>query len=393
MTTLRHAQRGLSIIELMISITLGLLVLAGMTTVFVTASESQRELQRSAQQIENGRYAMDVVNQDLHHAGYYGRYSAYPYGTTAPDPCITGNASALATALSMPVQGFLAADQSSLANLGGTSCATYLPAANLFPGSDVLVIRRAETTPLRYPGDGLTPAVASADIAVAGEVYLQTNPDSVDVQFGSGAAITATSTASGSAATITQKNGNAAWLRKYHVHIYFVAPCSIPAGGGDICTGAADDAGTPIPTLKRLELSASSGSLTFNTVPIAEGIQAFKVEFGIDNSPNTANASTQLIGDGAPDLYVPNAATANLTAAHLPDIVSSKVWLVARSPQTTPGYADAKTYAVATAATALGAGTVAGTGLSYGPYGDAYKRHAYFSEVRIVNLSGRRENP
>ena len=49
----RRRQQGLSLIELMIAITLGLLVLAGLTTVFVTASESQRELQRSAQQIES----------------------------------------------------------------------------------------------------------------------------------------------------------------------------------------------------------------------------------------------------------------------------------------------------------------------------------------------------
>ena len=42
---------------------------------------------------------------------------------------------------------------------------------------------------------------------------------------------------------------------------------------------------------------------------------------------------------------------------------------------------------------ALGAGTVAGTGLTYGPYNDAYKRHSFFSEVRVVNLSSRRENP
>ena len=41
----------------------------------------------------------------------------------------------------------------------------------------------------------------------------------------------------------------------------------------------------------------------------------------------------------------------------------------------------------------MGAGTNAGTGLTYGPYNDLYKRHAYFSEVRLVNLSSRRENP
>ena len=386
-------QRGLSIIELMIAITLGLLVLAGLTTVFVTASESQRELQRSAQQIENGRYAMDLLTQDLHHAGFYGRYSAYADGTTIPDPCLTGDAAALTTDLAVPVQGFIAADQSSRPSLTGTTCATYLPSANLYPGSDILVIRRAETTPLRYPTDGLTPTVTSADTAILNEVYLQTDPGTADIQFGNGAAIASDKKANGDAATIKQKNGNAESIRKHRVHIYFVAPCSIPAGGSTVCTGSSDDAGSPLPTLKRLELSASGGTRTFNTVPIAEGVDALKVEYGIDNSPSTANASTQRIGDGASDLYIPNATAATLTAVHLTGVVSAKLWLVARSPQTSPGYKDTKTYSVATPSTVLGAGTVAGTGLTYGPFGDAYKRHAFFSEVRVVNLSSRRENP
>lgn len=394
MTMRARRQRGLSIVELMIAMTLGLLILAGLTTVFVTSSESQRELQRSAQQIENGRYAMDLLTQDLHHAGFYGRYSGYPDGTTIPDPCITGNAAALAADLAVPVQGFIAPDQSSRPSLTGTTCANaLLPSANLHPGSDILVIRRAETTPLRYPTDGLTPTVTSADIAISNEVYLQTDPATADIQFGNGAAIASDKKANGDAATIMQKNGSAEAIRKYRVHIYFVAPCSIPAGTSIVCTGSNDDAGSPLPTLKRLELSVSSGTLTFNTVPIAEGVDALKFEYGIDNSPSTANATTLRIGDGAPDLYIPNAVTATLAAVHLTGVVSAKVRLVARSPQTSPGYKDTKTYEVATPSTVLGAGTVAGTGLTYGPFNDAYKRHAYFSEVRVVNLSSRRENP
>ena len=27
-------------------------------------------------------------------------------------------------------------------------------------------------------------------------------------------------------------------IRRYHVHIYFIAPCSVPAGGGSVCTGS-----------------------------------------------------------------------------------------------------------------------------------------------------------
>ena len=386
-------QRGLSIIELMIAMTLGLLILAGLTTVFVTASESQRELQRSAQQIENGRYAMDTLSLDLHHAGFYGRYSGYADPVVSPDPCIIGNEAALATSLRMPVQVYLAADQSSRPSLTGTGCATYLPTANLLPGSDILVVRRAETTSVRYIADGFKPVVTSNSATLAGEVYMQTDPSTVIVQFGDGTAITPTSDARGGTSTINKKDTKAEAWRKLHVHIYFVAPCSIPAGGGDICTGAADDSYNPVPTLKRLELASVGGTRTFTTVPLAEGINALKLEFGIDNSPNTANGNTNLIGDGAPDLYLPNGSTSTLSIADLTNIVSAKIWMVARSPQSTPNYIDSKTYAMATPTTALNAGTVADSGLTYGPYNDAYKRHLFFTEVRISNLSQRRENP
>ncbi|HXC38809.1 MAG TPA: prepilin-type N-terminal cleavage/methylation domain-containing protein, partial [Burkholderiales bacterium] len=308
-------QHGLSLIELLVSMAIGLMLMAGLVTVFANSSQSQRELQRTAQQIENGRYAMDVLTQDLHHAGFYGRYAAYTAPASAPDPCITGDAAALASSMGFPVQGYVAASQSTRPSLAGTTCGTYLPNANLYPGSDVLVIRRADTS-----------ALAVGATAVSGEVYVQSGVSAVSVQFGNGAAITAASTADGGAASILQKSGAAESIRKYHVHIYFVAPCSIPSGGGSVCTGSSDDQGKPVPTLKRLELSVnSSGTLTFNTVPISEGVEALKIEYGIDNSPSTANASTQLIGDGAPDLYIPNATTSAPAATDFPNAVSAKV--------------------------------------------------------------------
>ncbi len=388
----RGQQQGLSLIELMVAMTLGLMILTGLAVVFATSSQSQRDLQRSAQQIENGRYAMDVLTHEMHHAGFYGRYAAYATGTTLPDPCITGNEAALLAALPYPVQGFVAASATSKPDLSGTSCATYLPSANLHPGSDIIVIRRATTTSLRHPTDGLTPTVSSAETAVSNEVYLQSNPAGAEIQFGNGSAISATSNASGATATIKQKSGNGEFIRKFNVLIYFVAPCSIPASG-TICTGSSDDSGKPTPTLKRLELTVSGGATTFTVAPISEGVEVLKVEYGIDNSPTTANASTTRIGDGAPDVYIPNASTTAPTAADYPNAVSAKVWLVARSPEASAGYTDSKSYPVATSATALGAGTVAGTGLTYGPYNDAYKRHAFFSEIRMINLSSRRENP
>ena len=372
-------ERGLSLVELLIATAISLLLLTGLVTIFATSSQNQREMQRSAQQIENGRYAMDVLTQDLHHAGYYGRYVPPAAGTTLPDPCITGDATALANALPFAVQAYIASSQTTKPDFSATSCATYFTSTNLRAGSDILVVRRAETSPL---------AVGST--ATDAEVYIQASPSSVDLHFGTATVLTTSNRADGAAATVKKKDGTTAEeIRKYRVHIYFVAPCSIPSSG-TTCTGASGEDTTP--TLKRLELSASGGVRSLTTVPLAEGIDALKIEFGIDNSPSATNASTGMIGDGAPDVYVPSQTSTGPTAADLGNAVSAKIFLIARNPEKTPGFTDTKVYPVATPITSASGVSLNGTGLTY-TFGDSYRRHAYNSEIRLQNLSSRRENP
>jgi type IV pilus assembly protein PilW len=381
-------------IEMMIALTIGLVILAAMTSVFVNSSHSQMASQNSAQQIENGRYAMDQLTQDLHLAGYYGEYTSYADGTTLPDPCATGDETTLLNALGYPVQGITDVEAASgiptsVPDLTGTTCDTWLPAANLYPGSDILVVRHADSSttwsPSSTPNNFLKQTV---DTALDGEVYIQSNPVAAEIQFGKGAVVTASSKADGvTAADIQTKGGAAAApIYKYLVHIFFVAPCSRPSDGTSVCTGAKDDAGSPIPTLKMLELALDAGGkLTFNIIPIAEGVEAFKVEYGIDNAPNATNVATGRIGDGVPDFYVPNSTTATPADTDYPNAVNVKVFLITRDSQPTRDYTDTKTYPVASTGT--------GTGLTYGPYNDSYKRHAYNGQIRLENMASRRENP
>ncbi|HEY1991386.1 MAG TPA: hypothetical protein VGH71_02920, partial [Gammaproteobacteria bacterium] len=247
----------MSLIELMIALTIGLVLLAGLTVVFVNSSKAQRVGQAAAQQNDNARYAIDTLTTDLHHAGYYGEYAGYAQGTTGPDPCSTAPT---LTDLEFPLQVYIAVmangptpvvPSNQYPDLTATSCGTaLLPQANLVPGSDILVLRRVDTTPL-----------AIGATAVSGQVYLQSSPLGAEFQTGAGAAITSTSEADGiTAPDLTAYSSTAAAIiaapiYQYYVDIYFVAPCSVPAGGGTVCTGATDDNGSPIPTLKMLQLS------------------------------------------------------------------------------------------------------------------------------------------
>lgn len=359
--------RGFTLIELMISLTIGLLLLAGLVSVFVNSSQANREFHRTSEQIENGRYASDVLMNDLHHAGYYGQFFAVPDTGVFPDPCALSDATGKITdSLPFAVQGFDAPDYASAPNLAGTTCGGWLTAANLQRGSDVLVIRRAETF-----------ALAPGDVAESNAVYLQANPFSSEIQFGAGAPITNVSKADGTTATVMSRDGlTAAEIRRFRVHVYFVAPCSVPAGGGDICTGAADDAGRPIPTLKRLELSGDAGGTTMRVETISEGIETIQVDYGLDSLPAVVNSVTERRGDGAPDLYVRSpAATADFT-----NVVTVRVHVLARNSEGTIGHVDSKTYQLGLAG-------------ALGPFNDRFKRHAYTGLVRLTNPSSRREIP
>ena len=388
--TNRSLLRGFSLIELLVGLTVGLLLLVGLATIFSSASRSQNELQKAAMQIENGRYAMETLSADLHIAGFYGDFANLPplqsstmsVPAVLPDPCSTSIADLLA-ALPLPIQGYDAP--------ASTPIPACLSSANFLPGTDVVVMRRARTAVL--------PATATP---ATNEIYLQANTDSADIQAGnSGSPIGTTRKANGAVAVIMKKNPAtgvidlAADIRKFEVHIYFVAPCSVPNGGGSTCTGASDDNGNPIPTLKRLELTSNGANTIMKIVPLVEGIQNLQIEYGIDDDPNAANLATGLIGDGAPDDYITDpedaalSATTPATVSNWQNVVAAKVFILARNTNQTAGYTDTKTYC-------LGSLTAAGAcpgAVTFGPFNDRYKRHVYSAQVRLTNPGSRREIP
>lgn len=349
--------RGYTLMELMIAMTLGLIILSALVTLFSNSSRTHAELKKSAEHMGNGSMAMSVLTQDINRAGYYGEFYALPAASaTLPDPCLVTPA-ALYAALAFSIQGYDAPAASPL---------TCLSNANYVPGTDILVVRYAQFETLE-----------PADVPKVGEVYLQGKSSTTEVQIGAGnAAVGTTKRADGSVAGIFKKNGiTAADIRKLSVQIYFIAPCSVPADGSDTCTGAADDGGRPIPTLKRLELTAVGATAGWRVAPLVEGIRSLQIDYGIDNSPNVQNPATNQFGDGVPDTYVIAPALADWA-----NVVSVRIKFIAVSTQFTAGYVDTKTYDLGLA------GTV-------GPFNDAFKKHLFAGTARLNDIGGRREIP
>jgi type IV pilus assembly protein PilW len=72
MQDLRVMNRGFSIIELMVALTLGLILIAGVVQVFLGNRQAQRSEQAVSRVEENGRVALDMIVQDLRMAGFSG---------------------------------------------------------------------------------------------------------------------------------------------------------------------------------------------------------------------------------------------------------------------------------------------------------------------------------
>ena len=64
------SQRGLSLVELMISILLGFIVSAAMISLFINARQSYRVNENLARLQENGRFAVSFISRDLRMADY-----------------------------------------------------------------------------------------------------------------------------------------------------------------------------------------------------------------------------------------------------------------------------------------------------------------------------------
>jgi len=372
----RNRQHGFTLAELMVGMTIGLIVLSGVTSAYVASSKSSRDSQASAEQVENGRQALEFIAYDLRHAGYFGQLTNLPAaGGALPDPCETANLTAMFQAIAFPVQAYDAPGATPLACLN---------AADHVAGTDILVVRRVASE-----------ALAAADVPQDGAIYLQANPLNGELQVGDSAgAVGTTKKADGAAATILNRDGvTAAPIHRYLVHIYFIAPCTMPDGGGANCTGANDDGGNPIPTLKRLELSAAGGLAQMNVVPLVSGVENIQFDFGVDNLPATVDAITGLPGDGAPDCMdtdpgsganagvTAGCATANPGAIEeWGNVVRAQAHVLARSYRPDNNYTDGKTYDL-------------GLGLNALTPGGGFRRHAYSTAVRFTNLGGRRELP
>lgn len=341
----RRSMAGISIVELMIAMVLGLLVLAGLASIFAGSSAARQEMERSARQIENGRFAMELLGEDLRMAGFYGEFNVatLPVPGALPDVCST-NVAAWQAAMPISIQGF---------DNGAGFPSLCLP-SNVKSGTDMLVVRRAATC--EAGSANCEPLVGNAPYIQVSKCSDSTPPENVATPFLLGLQ-------GATPFTLRLKNcATQAGQRRYYVRVYYVSN-----DNGD---------GAAIPTLKRRDMNG----MAWVETPLVEGIEELNIEYGIDWD-----------GDGSPNDYTTdptNFTAAGCASCSAPNnwfnVVTARVNLLARNVDASPNYVDTKRYSLG-----LDAG---GAEIVVSP-GGAYRRHAYNGVVRVVNVGQRREKP
>lgn len=320
--------RGFSLVELMVALVLGLLIVSGLAVLFANSSQAGLELDKSVRQIESGRYAMDVMSDDIRLAGFYYEIPPVTYTYVTVNPCAATVAAAGWDYATLKVPAALSG--ASAAEASGLGC---LP--NAKSGTVALVIHRFDTTPV---------AVAGVDSA---SIYVQTSRCDKDP-------VAALTTVSTSAAAFTLRDQDCTTIqqvRRYVTRIYYVAACN--ECGVDTT-----------PTLKRAEISGSATTIS----PLAEGVEEIAFEYGFD-----------IDNDGEPDVYrLGLSGTAAAADNDWANVVAVRPYLLTRTTEATAGFTDPKTYNL-------------GMSGSRGPFSDNYKRRIYTSTVRLNNVAGPRE--
>lgn len=317
-------QHGFSLLEVFITLIIGLVIFAGVLSVFVGMRTTTSETSSYGELQENGRFAISVLTDDLLRQDFWGDYTGSidlasinpvpgaPVGECAGDGINNGT---------FPLAA------GNFRTLWGTTTtsATIMSGCRTDAriGSDVIQLKRAVSTPL---------ALVAGNAAPAGNYYFVSNMNNGAI-FAAGA--------------VPLVENSQVW--EYQHHIYYVRD---ETQGSNV-----------VPVLMQGQLA---NTLTF--APIIDGIEMIRFEYGIDTEVSPTAA-----GYGIVNAYVP---AANMTPALWNNassrIIAVKVYVLARGIQPDNKYENTNTYQLA--------------GFDY-TVNDNYHRLLFTSTVTLYNAS------
>lgn len=272
--------KGLSIVEFMIAIALGLIVIAGGLVIFSTNKQSFTVQNGLARIQENGRYAKFILSHDIRMVGFQG--------------CPNLTATQPVNLVNSPADNELFSNDNAILGFEGgtTSFSPSLPSwlinnlasgTSIVPNTDVIVIRSASSA-----GSNLTTNMAapSADIEVDNQLNITPNSlllisdcESTDLfkaSSGSTNGLAKHAAGDNTSDSLSKVYQTDARLYLMQVYAYYLK-----------ATGRTNQAGQPIYALYRQDNSG-------NEVELFDGVETMQITYGIDtNNDGTADTYSQ----------------------------------------------------------------------------------------------------
>ena len=316
---------GVTLIELMIAIVISSILVLGIAEIFKLNKRSSKISDDSARMQESGRFAFNMIMQDLRRAGYY--------GGNADTANITGTSNIVASTNTCPTNttwGRML--ERRIIGLNDTGAAYACLSADHLRG-DVLVLRYTE-------GKNITAFDAN-------RFYVRSSLFEGRMFTGNVAANASNS--------VSEIPNNVQLLAS---QAYYIGTAQ--DGGAD--RSCHFDNSKKIPALFREVLSSTGVPVQEE---VASGIEHLQVQYGVDRSVSQ---------DGEVNTYYNANAISNDTTLtpNWSQVVSVRFWVLARSECPTSGYNNTKTYTMGD--------------MPYTP-SDSFKRQLYSTTVTLRNGS------
>lgn len=309
-------QRGLSLIELMISLVIGLLLMAAVVQMFVGSRVTFSMQNELAKLQENARFAMNFISQDLRMAGYIGCNKHLTVANTLRD---TANSDALYDAYDLSVPFTI---EDNYDSESGTDIA--LPtSASPTDDTDIVSIKFADSEGGCAVTDHNTSSAVmtcSGHNFVKGQVVLVSdckkaailqhvggNPGKIDHNTGNsvtpgnctkGLGLPTECTTNGAEEEFT--GGTVMFLRNYTYYI--------------------DQNDFNVPALYRSTVGVVSNGATLGRQELVEGVENMQVWLGFDTND-----------DGVADRFTSSVDTSGATSETIENVVAVRVSFVMRS--------------------------------------------------------------
>src|SRR3569832_1479172 len=266
----KKRQQGMTLVELLVAVTLGLLVIAGIGQIYTAAKRSYDILSSMSRLQDVGRYAIDSITRDIQRAGYWGLTDMktiinnnpgwFPNGGIPYDPATYATCSTTDSSWGSMVQWRIFG----LNDLIGPNGSSYACISSSWGQGDVLVVRYAD------------PAPPPACDPLYNHLYIRTWPYDASL-----------STVNPLCAAPSMPNTT---VHRVVANAYYVRKNS-----------PAQCKGTPIPSLAREELT-DNGVPKKSDLELVAGVEDLQIQFGVD-SDNDGSVNQYFYGhqiNGAP---------------------------------------------------------------------------------------------